>query len=114
MNSVAKFGNNYFYDLNLNQKFCEGIERAKELGHLEVFYSEPILKVFYYWHSKNCSQSAYNKLLTMIERQKQAAERKPFLLEFQQVFFGNLTSVLSCRNSIHFRITKLFGDECEI
>ena len=90
MKSVANFGNSYFYDLNLNQKFCEGIGRAKELGNLEAYYSVPIVKVFYYWHGENCSKKAYNKLLAMLESQKQPSKGKPFLIEFQQLFFGEI------------------------
>ena len=85
MKSVANFGNSYFYDLNLNQKFCEGIGRAKELGNLEAYYSVPIVKVFYYWHGENCSQTAYEKLQFVI-----TSKGESFLFEFQKLFFGKI------------------------
>ena len=95
MNSVANFGDSYFYELNLNLKFCEGIGRAKELGNLEALYSAPVIKVFYYWHGENCSQMAYEKLQFVI-----TSKGESFLYEFQKLFFGKIIKKLESASEI--------------
>ena len=106
--SVANFGENYFYELNLNQKFCEGIGRAKELGDLEASYSTPIIKLFYYWHGENCSQTAYDKLFSVI-----TSKEESFLLEFQKLFFGKIIENWKrIWNSVGSRCQKLDAYKC--
>ena len=58
---LEEFGNDYFYTLGLNLKFCSGIRNFMKNETLKSQYSKPISKIFQHWQKQNCSKSGKNK-----------------------------------------------------
>ena len=54
---LEEFGNDYFYTLGLNLKFCSGIRNFMKNETLKSQYSKPISKIFQHWQKQNCSKS---------------------------------------------------------
>ena len=54
---LEEFGNDYFYTLGLNLKFCSGIRNFMKNDTLKSQYSKPISKIFQHWQKQNCSKS---------------------------------------------------------
>ena len=86
LRSVREFGDNYFYDLNLNLKLCRGIKRAQKEKTFQNGYTKTALALFYYWASEDCSKAAY----TRIERNITTTMHGGLQLEFQKLFPGKI------------------------
>ena len=63
---VEKFGDDYFYQLGLNLKFCEGIKRFRKTSKMDEF-GEGINKIVYDWSKTKCSQEGYEQLVEALE-----------------------------------------------
>ena len=63
---VEKFGDDYFYQLGLNLKFCEGIERFRQTSEPERF-GVGIKKIIFDWSRTKCSQDGYVELVEALE-----------------------------------------------
>ena len=63
---VEKFGDDYFYQLGLNLKFCEGIERFRRTSEPEKF-GVGIKKIIFDWSRTKCSQDGYVELVEALE-----------------------------------------------
>ena len=67
---LEEFGNDYFYTLGLNLKFCSGIRNFMKNETLKSQYSKPISKIFQHWQKQNCSKSGKAKFELSIRRRK--------------------------------------------
>ena len=78
METAAKFGDIYFYDLGLNRKMCSAIQHVRNAGARK----SPVWKLFYFWAESNCSAEAYEKIVYVMNK------RPEYIQEFTQVFQG--------------------------
>ena len=85
---IEQFGDDYFYTLGLNNKFCDGIRKFNENKTNVALYSKEILDLVNKWRAVNCSQEGYGVLaLDLEEREKNATMMKEYNTVWERRFF---------------------------
>ena len=80
---IEQFGDDYFYTLGLNNKFCDGIRKFNANQTRVSRYDPEILGLINSWLRVNCSQSGYENLAEELEKRE---NNKPLMDEYNIVW----------------------------
>ena len=84
---IEQFGDDYFYTLGLNNKFCDGIRKFNANQTWVSRYDPEILGLINSWLRVNCSQSGYEKLAAELEKRE---DNQPLMDEYNIVWESKL------------------------
>ena len=65
---IEQFGDDYFYTLGLNNKFCNGISNFNQNDTLRENVTVDVLGMINQWRDKACSRDAYQLLNKALEQ----------------------------------------------
>ena len=80
---IEQFGDDYFYTLGLNNKFCDGITRFYSNKTHVALYNPEILGLITTWHEGNCSQAGYDRLAAELDKRE---KNRTMMAEYNDVW----------------------------
>lgn len=84
---VEQFGDDYFYQLGLNLKFCEGIYRFQKL-EMAAKFGMGIKSIIYNWSDQKCSQAGYSELVSNLEELDGTENGGDLMREYFEIWAG--------------------------
>ena len=86
-----------------------GIEKMMSNQTELNFYRDDIVEAYQYWHSMDCSESAYGDIMDMIYHKE-----IDFRMELEMVFKSNVMVLILLEILFFWRVDDKGGLQCEI